>query len=43
MDKKELYTEATMNVIQFEAEDIIATSNTGSNSGGGIVLPDDNW
>lgn len=43
MEIKEIYNVPTMDVIHFEVEDIITTSTTGSNSGNGIVLPDDEW
>ena len=38
MENKQTYIEAKIDVVRFDAEDIITTSN-----GGGVVLPDDNW
>ena len=44
MESKQAYIEAEIDVVRFDVEDIITTSgNSGENSGGGVVLPDDNW
>ncbi len=36
MKKKEIFTEATLEIYDFQKQDMITTS-------GGIVLPDDEW
>lgn len=41
MKKKKIFTEATLEVYDFQKQDVITTS--GGNPSGGIVLPDDEW
>lgn len=46
--KNQKYEEPKVKIIEFQVEDIIATSSadvevTTHNAGGGIVLPDDKW
>ena len=40
MKEKEVFVEPEMEILTFEVQDVVKTSN---GSSGGIVLPDDPW
>ena len=40
---KRTYERASLEVVEFDAKDIITTSPIGGSSNGSIVLPDDNF
>ena len=40
---KKAFTSPEAQIVKFEVNDILSTSNGGGNTGGGIRLPDDEW